>query len=118
MRAHDCPRITKEKDIVVEICARTGLPYNATYQTLKALQDVVKECVESEVEVKFLQLGTFSWKNKPPHEGVVYTDPKTGKPLPPKDVPGFRIPYLRISQSWRKELRALTEFWEKENEKE
>ena len=118
MRRHDCPQLSKEKDIATEVCARTGLPFNAVYQTLKAFQDVIKECVESEVEIKFCQLGSFSWKNKPPHKDVVYTDPKTGKPLPPKDTPGFRIPYFKPSQSWKRELKALTEFWEKENEKE
>lgn len=115
MKKSDKPHIT-DTELIREVANRTGLPINATFKAIYAYYDIVKECIESGVEVKMGELGTMSWKIKPPNKGVVYYDVHRGVNLPPQDVPGFWIPKFTPRRKWRKELKELTKFWEKENE--
>lgn len=110
--------VLTDKELIHAVSDRTGLSFNAAVQVIYAYYDIVKEAIENGVEVKMGELGTMSWKTKQPTHGVVYYNPNTGENMPPKEVPGFLIPTFRVRKKWRMELRALTEFWEKENEKE
>lgn len=115
MKKSNNPHIT-DTELIREVANRTGLPINATFKAIYAYYDIVKECIENGVEVKMGELGTMSWLIKKPHKGVVYYNGFTGESLLPKDTPGFWIPKFTPRKKWRKELKELTKFWEKENE--
>lgn len=109
------PQITNI-EAVKEVASRTGLPVNAALTAVKCYQDIIMECVNSGVEIKVGDIGVITYKIKAPHHNVVYYDFKTGENLPPKDTPGFWVPYLRPSRKWKSELKELTKFWNEENE--
>lgn len=109
------PQITNI-EAVKEVASRTGLPVNAAFTAVKCYQDIIMECVNSGVEIKVGDIGVITYKVKPPHYNVVYYDFTSGDKLPPKNTPGFWIPYLRPSRKWKAELKELTKFWNEENE--
>lgn len=117
MKKSDKPFLT-ETELIRAVSQRTGLPINAVFQSINAYYDVIKECIESGVEVKMGNLGTMRWKVKNPHKGVVYYNPQTKENLPPQDTPGFWIPMFTPKKTWRTELKEATKFWEKENNNE
>ena len=117
MKKSDHP-LLKEKDAIVEVSNRTGLPYNVILQVIKNYQEIIKECVSNGVDIKIGDLGKFGWKIKPPRYDVVYYNIQTGENNPPIDTPGFWLPVFTPTKKWRKELKEQTKFWEKENEKE
>lgn len=115
MKKSNKPYIT-DKELIIEVANRTGLPLNATFQAVYAYYDIVKECIANGVEVKMGELGTMKFKIKQPNKNVVYYNPKTKENLPPQDTPGFWVPIFTPRKKWRMELKEQTKFWEKENE--
>ena len=110
--------LLKEKEALLEIQNRTGIPYDAVRKNIKAYQEIIKECVANGVDLKVGDMGRFGWKIKPPRFGVVYFNPITKENMDPVDTPGFWIPTFIPTKKWRMELKELTKFWEKEKEKE
>lgn len=112
--------LLKEKEVLIEVTNRTGLPYDVVYKTMKSYQEILQECIDNGVEVKFGDMGRFCWRKKPPRYGVVYYNIQTGENNPPIDTPGFYFPKFIPTKKWRMELKEKTKFYEnkKENEKE
>lgn len=117
MKKSNKPHITNS-ELVKEVANRTGLPFNATFQTIYTYYDIVKECIANGVEVQMGELGTMSWKLKQPNFGVVYYNPQTKDFMEPQDTPGFWVPNFIARKKWRKELKELTKFWAEEKGKE
>ena len=112
------PKISHD-EVLDEVSKRSGVPFYVVHRILKEYQEVLKQCLLNGVQAKIGELGVMSWKVKAPHRGVVYYNIKTREPMPPQDVPGFWIPSFIPSRKFKKELRAKTEYWEKEeNENE
>ena len=101
-----------DKEIVSAVAARTSIPFNTVLAIIAAYQDIIKLCISQGVEVKIGDLGTFGWRVKDPHYGVVYYNIQTGEDMEPIDVPGFWIPKFKPKKTWRTALRKQTEFWD------
>ena len=118
MTKNSRPTITHE-EIVDAVSKRSGLPFKVVHRVLDDWQVIIRKCIMAGVQAQIGKIGIMGWKIKAPHYGVVYYDHWHGDvELPPRDVPGFRIPAFDPTKSWKKELRKATEFWEKEENKE
>lgn len=117
MKKSNNPCLTNT-EALKEVANRTGLPINAVLQAICSYHDIVRECINNGVEVQMGELGTMRWRSKPPRYGVVYYDFKTKENLPPQDTPGFNYPYFVAKQTWKRELKELTKFWENEGKEE
>lgn len=106
------------KEVVQEVSNRTGIAFNVAFNLIYTYFDVLKECVMQGVDVKVGEIGILERKVKNPHYGVIYRDVKNGKELPPKDVPGFYVPFFKMSKKFRKELRDATEFWDERHDED
>ena len=110
--------ILLEKEVAHEISKRTGVPINTVIQMMYTYFDIIKECIASGVEVKMASLGVMRWKVKKPRHNVVYWNFQTHQNDPPREVPGFWEPCFDAKVQWKKELKAVSKFWEKENDEE
>lgn len=117
MKKSNNPYLTNT-EAIKEVANRTGLPINAVLQAICSYHDIVRECINNGVEVQMGELGTMRWRSKPPRYGVVYYNFKTKENLPPQDTPGFNYPYFVAKQTWKRELKEITKFWENGNEGE
>lgn len=117
MKKSNNPYLTNT-EVIKEVANRTGLPLKAVLQAICSYHDIVRECINNGVEVQMGELGTMRWRSKPPRYDIVYYDFKTKEKLPPQDTPGFNYPYFVAKQTWKRELKEITKFWEKGNKGE
>lgn len=107
--------VLREKEIASEIAHRTGVPINTVIQIMYTYFDVIKECVSSSVGVKMGSLGVMGWRVKPPRYNKVFYNFATHQKDPPRDMPGYREPKFEVKVQWKKELKEVSKFWEKED---
>ena len=107
------PAIT-DKKMMSLVAQRTSIPINTIITVIAAYHDIIKRCIEQEVEVKMGELGTVTWKTMKARHGVVFYDFGKKGPTEPMDVPEHRLPSFRFNSGWNKDLREKTSIWEDE----
>lgn len=109
MGEHKKPKLTY-REVAKAISNRTGLPENMVKAFIDAYADITKEALLAQVEVPFADICVFSWKQIPPRENVVVTNPFTHESTEPMNIDGFQKTTVQINKRWVKELKELTSF--------
>lgn len=92
---------------ISEIENRTGIPKTVIKRILETYIDIVKECLCSEVEVVFGDIGYFGWKHWPRQENVECRNPATGEKFL-MNFPAYNVMSFRQKKAWKKNMKELT----------
>ena len=115
------PELSHE-EVLIEIQNRTGYSATSIYKIMRNYIDILEESILSGVEVRIPNIGVLTWKVKAPHKNVVVWNPRLQTFSEPHDSPGFFVPHLRISKTFKAKLKEITLYEgpkeEKEEEKE
>lgn len=97
-------------EIIKEVCNRTNLSYNVVRQVLLIYFQVIKDCIEADVDPRLGILGTFTLIDYAPRKRTFYNCVEK-KMVKDKFYPGFKKIDFIPNFGWRKEVKEKTLYW-------
>lgn len=100
-------KITKS-EAIREISKRTGLNVNDVFRVLFCFGDIIRECIENEAEVEFIDVCKFTFRRMTERRFVQYYNPLLKKVVSYDFLPAYRKPCTRFTKKFLNELKKST----------